>query len=302
KAYGNHPSFMLLSASNEPKGNWQPVLASWANYFRKKDSRRLYTRGTGHTERQIQNVTEGSDYLAIQRIGPKMLRRESGWFGGDYDEALEDINIPVISHEIGQWCAYPDFYVMKKFTGYMKPGNYEIFRDSAKAHGLLEKNKSFAEASGRFQVAVYKEGIEANLRTRGLSGFQLLDLHDYLGQGTALVGLLDPFWESKGYVKAEEFKDFCNMTVPLARFGKYVFTDTERLEVPVEVAHYGAEPMEDGKGVWRIDDQLVGEWDAKTIPIGKNFQLGTVSVPLTKVGIGEHTLKVTVAPSSFFAP
>ena len=108
--------------------------------------------------------------------------------------------------------------------------------------------KSLRNASGRFQVACYKEEIEANLRTRGLSGFQLLDLHDYLGQGTALVGLLDPFWETKGYVTAEEFKDFCNTTVPLARLPKYVFTTSERLEVPVEVAHYGAEPMEDGKG------------------------------------------------------
>jgi hypothetical protein len=301
KAYGNHPSFMLLSASNEPKGNWQPALAKWADYFRKKDPRRLYTRGTGHTERQIENLTQGSDYLAIQRIGPKMLRREPGWFGGDYDESLEGINIPVISHEVGQWCAYPDFDVIKKFTGYMRPGNYEIFRDSLKAHGLLEKNKEFAQASGRFQVAVYKEEIEANLRTRGLSGFQLLDLHDYLGQGTALVGLLDPFWESKGYVNPQEFKDFCNTTVPLARFQKYVFTDTERLEVPVEVAHYGAEPMEDGKGVWRIGN-LVGEWDAKTIPIEKNIQLGNVSVDLMKLGPGEHTLTVTLAPSSFFEP
>lgn len=301
KAYGNHPSFMLLSASNEPKGNWQPALAKWADYFRKKDPRRLYTRGTGHTERQIENLTQGSDYLAIQRIGPKMLRRESGWFGGDYDESLEGINIPVISHEVGQWCSYPDYDVIKKFTGYMRPGNYEIFRDSLKAHRLLEKNKDFAYASGSFQVAVYKEEIEANLRTRGLSGFQLLDLHDYLGQGTALVGVLDPFWESKGYVKPQEFKDFCNTTVPLARFPKYVYTDTERLEVPVEVAHYSAEPMEDGKGVWRIGN-LVGEWDAKTIPIGKNIQLGNVSVDLRKLGAGEHTLIVTLGPSSFFAP
>ncbi|HEY0762871.1 MAG TPA: discoidin domain-containing protein [Pyrinomonadaceae bacterium] len=302
RAYGNHPSFMLLSASNEPKGNWQPVLAGWAKYYRLKDPRRLYTRGTGHTERQIENLTEGSDYLAIQRIGPKALRRESGWFGGDYDDALEDINIPVISHEIGQWAAYPDYDVIKKFNGtYMKPGNYEIFRDSLKAHGLLEKNSEFARASGQFQALVYKEEIESNLRTRGLSGFQLLDLHDYLGQGTALVGLLDPFWETKGYIKAEEFKDFCNATVPLARFPKYVFGSTERLDVPVEVAHYGAEPMEDGKGVWHIGD-LVGEWDAKTIPIGKNIPLGSVYVDLAKLGPGEHTLTVTLAPSSFFTP
>ncbi len=301
RAYGNHPSFMLLSASNEPKGNWQPALAKWAESFRKKDPRRLYTRGTGHTERQIENLTEGSDYLAIQRIGPKTLRRESGWFGGDYDEALTDINIPVISHEIGQWAAYPNFDVMKKFTGYMQPGNYEIFRDSLKAHGLLEKNKQFADASGHFQVSCYKEEIEANLRTRGLSGFQLLDLHDYLGQGTAFVGLLDPFWETKGYVTVEEFKDFCNTTVVLARMPKYVYTNTERLEVPVEVAHYGAEPMEDGKGVWRIGE-LVGEWDAKTIPIGKNIPLGQISVDLSKLGPGEHKLTVTLAPSTFFAP
>ena len=63
-------------------------------------------------------------------------------------------------------------------------------------------------ASGRFQLACYKEEIEANLRTPGLGGFQLLDLHDYLGQGTALVGLLDAFWQSKSYVSAEEFKQF----------------------------------------------------------------------------------------------
>ena len=262
KAYGNHPSFMLLSASNEPKGNWQPALAKWADTYRKKDPRRLYTRGTGHTERVVENLTQGSDYLAIQRIGPKMLRRESGWFGGDYEQSLETIDIPVISHETGQWAAYPDFEVINKFKGYMRPGNYEIFRDSLKAHGLLEKNKEFAKASGRFQVACYKEEIEANLRTRGLSGFQLLDLHDYLGQGTALVGLLDPFWETKGYVSAEEFKDFCNTTVPLARLPKYVFTTSERLEVPVEVAHYGAEPMEDAKAVWRIGEKPIGESDA----------------------------------------
>jgi beta-galactosidase len=304
KAYGNHPSFMLLSASNEPKGNWQPSLAKWADHFRKKDSRHLYTRGTGHTERQIENLTQGSDYLAIQRIGPKMLRRESGWFGGDYEESLQGINIPVIAHEVGQWSAYPDFDVIKKFTGYMRPGNYEIFRDSLKAHGMLEKNKQFAEASGRFQFACYKEEIEANLRTRGLSGFQLLDLHDYVGQGTALVGLLDPFWETKGYVTAEDFKDFCNTTVPLARLSKYVFTTADRLEAPVEVAHYGAEPMEDGKGVWRIvgGTELVGEWEAKTIPIGKNIPLGNVSADLSKLGPGEYKLIVTLAPSTFFEP
>src|SRR5438552_2892677 len=247
KAYGNHPSFMLLSASNEPKGKWQESVSKWVEHYRREDPRRLYASGTGHTEKEIPNITEGTEYLAIQRIGQMMLRREAGWFGGDFRESLSDINVPVISHEVGQWVAYPDYDIIKKFKGYLRPGNYEIFRDSMEAHGLLEKDRKFAEASGRFQFECYKEEIEANLRTPGLGGFQLLDLHDYLGQGTALIGLLDAFWQEKGYANSSEFKAFCNATVPLARMPKRVYTTADSFNVDVELAHFGAEPMKDGK-------------------------------------------------------
>jgi beta-galactosidase len=305
KAYGNHPSFMLLSASNEPKGKWQESLSKWVEHYRKEDPRRLYASGAGHTEKEIPNITEGTDYLAIQRIGPLMLRRESGWLGSDFSQALVDVNVPVIAHEVGQWVAYPDYEVIKKFTGYLKPGNFEIFRDSMEAHGLLKKNVSFARASGQFQLECYKEEIEANLRTPGLSGFQLLDLHDYLGQGTALVGLLDPFWQSKGYVSADQFKEFCNTTVPLARLPKHVFTTADSFNVDVELAHFGAESIENAKVVWYIgnpqDPALSGEWSEPTLPIGKNIPLGKITLDLTKLGApGEHTLGVIVAPASFF--
>jgi hypothetical protein len=78
-------------------------LSKWVEHYRKEDPRRLYANGTGHTEREIPDPTEGTDYLAIQRIGSKMLRRESGWFGGDYGQSLADVNLPVIAHEVGQW-------------------------------------------------------------------------------------------------------------------------------------------------------------------------------------------------------
>ncbi len=306
RAYGNHPSFMLLSASNEPKGNWKQSLSKWVEHYRKEDPRRLYASGTGHTEREVPDLTAGTDYLAIQRIGQKMLRRESAWFGRDYRESLVDINVPVVAHEVGQWASYPDYDIIKKFAGYLRPGNYEIFRESMDAHRLLEKDKEFARASGRFQLACYKEEIEANLRTPGLGGFQLLDLHDYLGQGTALVGLLDAFWEPKSYVTAEEFKQFCNSTVPLARLPKRVFTTEDAFDVDVELAHFGAAPIENGKAVWRLVGgafELQGEWDAQTIPIGKNIPLGKVSVDLSKLPpLHEYKLIVTVAPASFFSP
>jgi len=306
RAYGNHPSFMLLSAGNEPKGHWKESLSKWVEHYHNKDPRRLYASGTGHTEREIQDITKGTDYLAVQRINQKMLRRESGWFGSDFAESLTDINVPVISHEVGQWVAYPDYDIIKKFKGYLRPGNFEIFRESMDAHGLLEKNKQFAYDSGRFQFESYKEEIEANLRTPALGGFQLLDLHDYLGQGTALVGLLDAFWEPKSYVGADEFKEFCNTTVPLARLPKRIYTTAERFEADIELAHFGAEPMENAIVAWRIDDEppfVKGEWPTHTYPVGKNIPIGRVSASLTKAGApGEHKLIVTVGPEALFDP
>jgi len=220
----------------------------------------------------------------------------------------------------------------------MRPGNYEIFRDSAAAHGLFATNdnpelceagragsplpatrpnandgaqrtarptnRDFAQASGRFQLECYKEEIEANLRTPGLAGFQLLDLHDYTGQGTALVGLLDPFWEGKSYATPDEFKTFCNTVVPLARLAKRVFTATDAFEANVEVANFGENALTNAVGTWQIVDSsgkivAQGEWPSTTIPIGKNFALGKVSADLSKLSApGAYKLVVMVAQVS----
>ena len=193
---------------------------------------------------------------------------------------------PVLGHEVGQWCSYPDFDVIKKFTGYLRPGNYEIFRDSAAAHGVLDRDKEFAWASGKFQVACYKQEIEANLRTAGMSGYQLLDLHDYLGQGTALIGILDAFWETKGYVTPEEFRHFAGPTVPLARMHNYVYRSNEQLTVPVEIAHYGQAPIAAAIPEWRVVDiagnvAAHGVFATLDIPIGKNIKLGNIALELS---------------------
>ena len=290
RAYGNHPSFLLFSPSNEPKGRWKEALDKWIAHYRIADPRRLYTNGTGHTEREVPGLADGTDYLAMQRIGLKMLRGNTAWFGQDYGKSLDDVNVPVVSHELGQWVAYPDFDIIRKFTGYMRPGNYEIFRDSLAKKGLLSRNKDFAHASGRYQLAAYKEEIEANLRTPGMDGFQLLDLHDYLGQGTALVGLLDAFWEEKGYVTAKEFRRFNNTTVPLARLTKPIFTSDEQLSVPIEAAHFGELSLENVTGSWKIVDasgraHLEGKFPNRSLPIGKNISLGVINAELSNLSV-----------------
>jgi hypothetical protein len=285
KAYGNHPSFILFSPANEPKGKWKEAFDLWIAHYRKVDPRRLYSNGTGHTEKEVPGLAEGTDFLSMQRIGPKPLRGDKGWFGRDYGASLADVHVPVVSHETGQWVAYPDFDIIRKFSGYLQPGNYEIFRDSLARHGMAARNKDFAWASGKFQVQAYKEEIEANLRTPGLMGYQLLDLHDYLGQGTALVGILDTFWEPKGYATAEEFRRYNGQTVPLARLLKRTYTTGETLSANVEIAHFGAAPLADAQAYWQLLDAsgrvaASGDLARQTIDIGKNIPLGKIQLAL----------------------
>jgi hypothetical protein len=302
KAYGNHPSFLMLSASNEPKGRWQDVLPKWAAHFRAADPRRLYTSGTGFTDANSPGPLDQVDFTTTGRFGSQRVRGETGWFGRDYSRALENVKVPAIAHELGQWCAYPDFDVIQKLSGFMQPGNFEIFRDSAAAHGVLEQNKEFARASGRFQLQCYKEEIEANLRTPSLAGFQLLDLHDYTGQGTALIGLLDPLWESKGYVTPDEFKKFCNPVVPLARLKQRVFTTADQFEVPVEIANFGPTAITnpvvhwnilDGNGGGKISNLHMGH---DIIPLGRS-PLTTISNDFESLDLpapGKYTLAVNL--------
>ena len=250
-AYGNHPSFILLSPSNEPR-NYSRFTPQWAATNYAKDNRRLYSAGTGWSDPS--QVNGSAQFATLVRYGNGQLRNSSGWFGGDYGDALAEVHIPVLAHEVGQWCAYPDFDVMKKFTDYLQPGNYDIFKYIAEQNGVLDENKDFAWASGRFQLECYKEEIEANLRTPGLAGFQLLDLHDYLGQGTALIGVLDAFWESKGYVGPDEFKHFCGPVVPLAWLNKRVFTTAEKLQADIGVANFGPETLQKAVVGWEVRD------------------------------------------------
>lgn len=302
--FGNHPSLMLISASNEAHGLWKQVLPEWVKHFRAEDPRHLYTPDTGWSviDSPGQSLDGGADYLAVGRIGPYRVRGESGWFGADYGSSVAGVTVPVIAHEVGQWCAYPDFDVIRKFTGFMRPGNFEIFRDSAAAHGLLPQNRNFARASGRFQLACYKEEVEANLRTPGLDGFQLLDLHDYTGQGTALVGLLDPFWESKGYVTPQEFRRFCGPVVPLARLTRRVFTTADPFDVPVEAANFGAEPLTNAQMSWAIRDAagqvvLQSAVAPRNLPLGKGFQMGKISADLSRLAApAQYKLEVAIGP------
>jgi hypothetical protein len=152
--------------------------------------------------------------------------------------------------------------------------------------------KDFLMASGKLQVLCYKSEIEASLRTRGNGGFQLLSLNDFPGQGTALVGVLDVFWDDKGYVDAGEFRRFCNSTVPLAGIPKFVYRNSETFRVSVEIAHFGCQNMEHITPQWKITRSggsimAEGNLAITDIPSGNTVSLGNVMLPLSSLTSAE---------------
>jgi beta-galactosidase len=285
KAYGNHPSFLMLSSGNEPHGKYKPCVKNWVAKYREMDSRHLYCAQSGWLWPSPDESLDATDYFYTCSRGEGRMRGIRGWFGKDYSEYIEDLEAPFLCHELGQHCAYPDFSIIDKFTGYLRAGNYEIFKHSLEKHKMLHKNVDFVNASGMLQAAAYKEEVEANLRTYGYSGFSLLDLHDYLGQGSALVGLLDAFWEEKPYIGPEQFRRFCAQVVPLARIYKVVYTASETFSADLEFACYYKEDLLDATIYWKIVDEggkvfIDGRFDKRDIRTGRNTFIGKIVADL----------------------
>jgi hypothetical protein len=246
EAYGNHPSFCMMAYGNEPAGNHQDeYFGNLLTYWKSKDDRRIYTSAAGWPF-IAENDYNLSPEPRIQRWGEglkSIINGQPPRTDYDFHEYISKFKIPVISHEIGQWCVYPDFSEIQKYTGVLKPTNLEIFRETLEKNHMGDQARSFLMASGKLQVICYKAEIEAALRTPGFGGFNLLQLHDFPGQGTALVGVLNPFFESKGYASPAEFTMFCNQVVPLARMKKLVYTNDEIFKADVELASFGEKAL-----------------------------------------------------------
>jgi len=278
--YGNHPSLCIISCGNELQPDFD-FLNKLTRYMKSCDPRHLYLTSTftfekGHGKRQ-----EPEDDIFVTQWTDKGWVRGQGVFDehvpdfkSDYREAARDVTVPLISHEIGQYSVYPNIQEIEKYTGVLDPLNFKAIRDDLRQKGLLHHAHDYLEASGRFAAILYKEEIERALKTPQQSGFQLLDLHDFPGQGTALVGLLDAFWDSKGLIQPQRFREFCAPVVPLARFDKAVWRSEEHFSATIEVADYSEAP-EERKILWQLADE-----DGRIYAEGSGTQ---VDVPLDKV-------------------
>lgn len=287
-SYGNHPSFCTMTLGNEYGGK-KDLLTGWVDMLITRDSRHLYSSASCVQTTENRQWTEVADGRGVHGAGT----------AHDLRQVVARNPRPVIGHEIGQWMFFPNFEEMKKYTGVMKVDNFDIIRNDLKAKGLLDQYPEIYQAVGRQAVLLYKEEIEVLLRTAGYAGFSLLDLHDYPTQGTALVGPLDPFWESKGFITPERHRQYCGPVVPLLRMPKRTYTVDETFAGTVDLANYGQIGLKDVQPQWSIRDEAGQEvagglLPVTTAPTGKLSPLGSITASLAKA---KAPCKLTVVVS-----
>lgn len=301
KTYGNHPSFVMFTIGNELKGGSEKR-AKLVSKFRNFDNTRLYAQASNYDIIEPR-LSEGDDYWTTARTKPGSSGAVRGSFAHgnlpighiqilppsteyDYSDAIKNVPVPVIGHEIGQFQVYPNFKEIDKYRGVQKSWNLEIFQKRLKEKDMSEQSEAFFRASGALSVICYKEDIETALRSKGFAGFQILDLQDFPGQGTALVGILDSFMDSKGLITPLKWRQFCSETVPLLRFPKYTWTIDEVFTAKFEIAHYGPSDIIEAQPFWTLTDAYGNVVSCDLLPKssiqrGTLYKIGKINIALS---------------------
>ncbi len=309
KDYGNHPSFIFMALGNELQGDIS-VLNDMVADLKPKDNRHLYATTAFSFQQPTGTRPEKEDEFFIAQWTDKGWIRGQGIFNAkpphfdaDYTAGSKHINMPLVSHEIGQYSVYPDMSEIKKYTGVLKPLNFIAVKNDLEKKGLLELAPDFTYNSGKLAALLYKEEIERALKTPSFDGFQLLQLQDFPGQGTALVGLLNAFWESKGVISAEEFSQFNSELVPLIRFEKAVYESEETFEATIEIANFYKE-FKNKTIHWQITDEAgnevkKGELNNINLTIGNNTELGIIRHDIQAKKAKKLTITVSLKDTKY---
>ncbi|GAA4307095.1 glycoside hydrolase family 2 TIM barrel-domain containing protein [Aestuariibaculum suncheonense] len=307
--YGNHPSFLFMALGNELQGD-ASLLNGLVATLKSKDNRHMYATTAFSFQKPMGTRPEQEDEFFIAQWTDKGWIRGQGifnskppHFNADYTSGSAHIKVPLISHEIGQYSVYPDMSEISKYTGVLEPLNFIAIKEDLEKKGLLDLAPDFTHNSGKLAALLYKEEIERALKTLSFDGFQLLQLQDFPGQGTALVGLLNAFWESKGVISPEEFRQFNSELVPLLRFEKAVYESGENFSASIEVANF-YKKLENQTIYWTIKDDLgpvvyEGELGDLNLALGNNVNLGDLKYLIETKTAKRLTITLSLKGTSY---
>ena len=296
---------------------WAPCILEEDDFFSgvRFSGDRLY-RGSygmcdapqGHIQTDSPNTIHNYDEIIRPIVKEKGSAGEGGVKQIQYGTGVKEVlvsdteefipKVPVISHEIGQYETFPDFNEIDKYTGVLRARNFEVFKKRLEEKELINKADMYFKASGKLAAECYKGELETAFRSNELAGFQLLDLQDFSGQGTALVGVLDAFMDNKGIISAEEWREFCSDCVILGEFSKYVWSSKEEFQCNIKVTNYKkeiknpivirAELLKDSKVIW------INKIEINELSIGVNT-ITNISFELPECKIPKkYTFKLTI--------
>ncbi|WP_430812257.1 MULTISPECIES: discoidin domain-containing protein [unclassified Carboxylicivirga] len=295
KEYGNHPSFAFMALGNELSHADNVHKNRVIDAYRGFDSRRLYSTQAGHVKKKHRSSAirydknwENGESCNIPR---ERLIKNNNF---DFSAGKSTDEPPLIIHENGQWVMYPGFAFMQKYDGVKRPDNFYPLYERLVENGLADQDEAMAEASGKHGIWHTKQVFESLFRTEGVAGFQFLGLQDFPGQSEAMVGILDPFWDSKGYITTDKFKQFCNDVVPLLRMDKWVYTNDESFEAKASVFNYGQKILKDKTVTWRLINE-----NGALIKNGQFNKVNAEQGAVTNIGLIRLELDVCKQPGQY---
>ena len=284
RTYGHHPSFRMFALGNELWGSISKM-AEFIEDFRQIAPDKVYTFGSNYYL-GYQGVKKGMDYFTTCRVGGEGWGNynthtrgsfsfadaaDGGMINHFYPNTMMNFEegcklafpegeawtkaVPVISHETAQFQTYPDYDEIAKYKGVLYPYNMETFRTRLEKAGMLDQAKDFHQASGAWSLQLYKQDIEMDLRTKNMAGFQLLDLQDYPGQGSAYIGILDAFMDPKGLCTEREWREWCAPVVPLLVADRFCFTNEGGIHAWIQIANYSGESLNGKTLRWKLTAQ-----------------------------------------------
>ncbi|UOQ87164.1 glycoside hydrolase family 2 protein [Gracilibacillus salinarum] len=255
-ALKNHPSFVMLSMGNELiSEEGHPQMNELVKMARECDNSRIYTDNTGFGNLPAQ-TREGDFFVPTLNWHPPYNIDHAATTDTttDYAEVTRLEEKPLIAHEHGQFTMYVRPQEAEKYQGILQPYWLETINETLAAKGLDQQTEAFIEATGVHLVRALKENIEKARRTPNLSGIQLLDIRDFPGQGHATVGILDVFWDDKGLIEPEAFRQFNEPTVLLMRSKQRTYFSQEHLTIQLELSHFGI-PCPTANVHWQLVDE-----------------------------------------------
>ena len=199
-----------------------------------------------------------------------------------------------MAHEIGQWPVYPLWDSLEKFDGgVLKPYNLLRYRRQAESNGVMRFNRIFHEASAKANRLVYKEEVESFLRTPSCAGVQLLNVQDFTGQGEALVGWRDAFYDLKPAFECEKpFRDIWGEVNFLARFEKFTWVVGETFKARMQVRNLTERVIPEGTAFpCTLDGRRTELILADDVGPGDVGEAGAVVFKTGVDDVGKHVLR-----------